>query len=76
MRASTLQNKFSHPSLIIYFFATPPNKQNWGQQIRWGITNSKPPGPIIMMDQSETLSRCEIILFVTPFFAGAPQAVQ
>jgi len=40
----------------MYSFATPPKKLKLAQQIGAGTTNSKPPGPIIMMGQSETLS--------------------
>jgi hypothetical protein len=54
------QNIFSHPSFsYLYSFATPhPEKLlKLGTAIRWEIiTNSKPPGPIIMIDESETLS--------------------
>jgi hypothetical protein len=49
----TLQNYFSHPSLVIYFFPTPPIKLETGTANRWGTTNSKPSGPIIMFDQSK-----------------------
>jgi hypothetical protein len=35
-----------------------------------GTTNSKPPGPIIMIDQSEILSRNQV-QFLTCFFGGA-----
>jgi hypothetical protein len=52
----TLRKYFSHPSLILHSFATPPIKLKLGQQNRWGTTNSKPSGPNVMMDQSETLS--------------------
>jgi len=52
----TLQKYFSHPSLVMYSFTTPPIKLKLGQQSRWGTTNGKPPGPIIMMGQSETLA--------------------
>jgi len=47
----TLQKYFSHPSLVFFsFFATPPIKLKLGQQIGGGgTTNSKPPGPIIIM---------------------------
>ncbi len=54
---------FSHPYLLS--FATPPIKLKLGWQI---ITNSKPPEPIIMMDQSETLISCEIV-FIALFSA-------
>jgi len=40
----------------MYSFATPPIKLKLGQQIGGETTNNKPPGPIIMMGQSETLS--------------------
>jgi len=49
----TLQKHFSHPSLVMYSFATPPIKLKLGQQIGGGTTNSKPPGRIIMMGQSK-----------------------
>jgi len=50
----TLQIYFSHPSLVFFsFFATPPIKLKLGQQIGGGggggPTNSKLPGPIIIM---------------------------
>jgi len=35
-----------------------------------GTTNSKPPGPIIMIDQSKILSRNRV-QFITLFFGGA-----
>jgi hypothetical protein len=66
----TLQKYFSHPSLVIYLFATPPMNLKLGQQIRGGTTNSKPPGPIIMMGRSETVTSSQII-FITLFSAGA-----
>jgi hypothetical protein len=34
-----------------------------------GTTNSKPPGPILMIDQSEIL-RCSYVRFITLFFGG------
>jgi hypothetical protein len=66
----TLQKYFSHPSLVIYFFATPPMKLKLGQQKGWRLTNRKSPGSIIMMGQSETLSSSQI-KFITLFCAGA-----
>jgi hypothetical protein len=66
----TLQKYFSHPSLVIHCFATPSIKLKPVQQMGGGSTNSKPPGPIIMMDRSETLSSSQII-FITLFSAGA-----
>jgi hypothetical protein len=53
----TLQKYFSHPSLVKYIlFCNPTHKTETGAANRWGTTNSKPPGRIIMMGQSETLS--------------------
>jgi len=65
---SPCKNKFWHPSLVIYFFAT--HKTETGTKPnRSGTINSKPPGPIIMMSQSETLSSSQII-FVLLLFAA------
>jgi hypothetical protein len=56
VRASpaVLTKYFSHPSLVIYSFATPPH--TYELQLRpkigeVGTTNSKPPGRIIMMGE-------------------------
>jgi hypothetical protein len=55
----------------MYFFTTPPIKLKLGQQINgWESTNSKPPGPIITISQSEILSRSQIIFFITIFSQG------
>jgi hypothetical protein len=63
----TPQKYFSHPSSVIYsFFFNPTHKTESGIANRCEITNSKPPGPIIMMGQSETLTSNQII-FVTLF---------
>jgi hypothetical protein len=68
----SLQKYVSHPSLVIYFFTTPPIKLKLGQQTgKWGTTNSKPLGPIIMMSRSEALSSSSQIIFITLFCAGA-----
>ncbi len=48
--------------------AIPPAKNETGTVNRWGTTNSKPHGPIIMMGQSETLSSSHIT-FSTLFSA-------
>ncbi len=47
-------SKFSH----LLFFSTRPIKVKVGHQYRWGdyLPNSKPPGPINMMGESETLT--------------------
>ncbi len=63
----TLDNKIKCLSLAV-FLATPPIKL-WNC-VYVGTTNSKPPGPIIMIDQSEILSRNQI-QFLTRFFGGA-----
>ncbi len=56
----TLPKYFSHPSLVIYLFCATSHIKltNWqtGTANFVGTTNSKPPGPIIMFDQSETWS--------------------
>jgi hypothetical protein len=49
-----LQNHFSHPSLVIYLFCNPTHKTETRITNRWGTTNSKPPGGIITISQSET----------------------
>jgi hypothetical protein len=44
-------SKFSY----VLLFCNPANRTETGTANTWGITNSKPPGPIIMMGRSETL---------------------
>ncbi len=72
-------SKFSY-----FIFCNPTHETETGTANRWGTTNSKLPGPIIMMAQSETLISSQI-LFVTLVSAGAqsccafyqtPQTVQ
>jgi hypothetical protein len=43
-------------------FRNPSDKTETGIAKRWETTNSKPPGPIITMSQSETLKDSQIIL--------------
>jgi len=50
-------SKFSY-----VLFCNPTRNTETGTAHRWGTTNTKPPGAIIMMDQSETLSTNDIIL--------------
>jgi hypothetical protein len=50
--------------LVIYFSAAPEIKTESGTSNRWGTTNSKSLGAIIMMSQSETLSSNQIV-FIT-----------
>jgi hypothetical protein len=52
------------------------NRKHWAQQNRWGTTNSKPPGPIIMTSQSKTLSSSQIIFIALFLFAGAHGTVR
>ncbi len=59
-----LTSKFSY-----LLFCNPTYKTETGTAYRWGTSNSKPHGPIIMMDQSETVISSQII-FDTVFSAG------
>jgi hypothetical protein len=79
-----LQNIFFTSKFSYIGFCKPTYKTETGIANRWWTTNSKPPGPIIMMGQSETPSSSQIIL-ITLFCAGAhrpctfhkpPQTVQ
>jgi len=56
--------------LSYVLFCNPTHKTKTRTSNRWGTTNSKPPAPIIMMGQSETLSSSQIV-FITLVFAGA-----
>jgi hypothetical protein len=51
----TLDNKIKSLRLA-FCFGNPTYKTVTGTAYMWGTTNSKPPGPIIMIDQSEILS--------------------
>jgi hypothetical protein len=62
----TLQKYFSHPNLVLYFFCNPTHKTETGTANRWETTSSKPPGPIIMINQSETVTRSLFVVAV-PF---------
>jgi hypothetical protein len=66
----TLHKYFLHPRLVIYVFSIPTHKTETGTANRRGANNSKSPGPIITMGQSEALSSSQII-FITLFSAGA-----
>jgi hypothetical protein len=59
-------SKFSY----LTFCNLTTHKTETGIENRWGTTNSEPPGPIIMIGQSETLSSSQII-FITLFCGGA-----
>jgi len=52
----TLRKIFFTSKFSFVLFGNPTNKTETGVANRWGTTNNKPPGPIIMMSQSETLS--------------------
>jgi hypothetical protein len=62
---SFFTSKFSY-----LLFCNPTHKTETGIVNRWGTTNSKPPGPIIMIHQSEAL-RSSQVLFITLFCSGA-----
>jgi hypothetical protein len=49
-----LQKYFSPPSLDILTFCNPAHKTETDTANRWETSNSKPPGRIIRIDQSET----------------------
>ncbi len=53
--------------LVIYFLPTPRIKLKLGVQIGGETTNSKPPGPIIMISQSRRGSSSHQIIFITLF---------
>ncbi len=61
-------SKFSY-----VLFCNPTHKTETGTTNRWGTTYSKPPGRIIMISQSETLSSSYFI-FITLVSAGAHAA--
>ncbi len=64
---------FSHSSFSYLLFCNPTHKTETGTANRWGdypLGNSKPVGPIILIDQSETLSTIQI-MFITLFSANA-----
>ncbi len=52
-------------------FCNPTHKTETGTANRWGTTNRKPPGPIIMIRQSETLSSSRIIF--SALFCACPR---
>ncbi len=64
-----MDSKIKCLSLAV-FFGNPANKTETGTAYTWGTTNSKPPGPIIVIDQSEILSRSQV-QFITVLLGGA-----
>jgi hypothetical protein len=64
-------SKFS----CVFFWATTPIKLKVELHICGGVlTNSKPPGPIIIMDELEILSLSQV-QFITLVFGGAHNCV-
>jgi hypothetical protein len=55
---------------LFCFFGNPTNKTETGAAYVWGIANSKPSGPIIMIDQLEILSLSQV-QFITLVSGGA-----
>jgi hypothetical protein len=51
-----------------FFGGNPINKTETAYT--WGTTNTKPPGPIIVIDQAEILSRSQV-QFITLSLGGA-----
>ncbi len=66
----TLDNKIKCLSLALFFVGNPTNETVTGAAYVWGILFSKPPGPFIMIDQSEILN-CSYVQFITLFFGDA-----
>ncbi len=64
------KNIFFTSKFCYLLFCNPTHKTGTGTANRWGTTNSEPPGPIIMIGESETLTSSQI-LFITLFSAGA-----
>jgi hypothetical protein len=64
----TLNSKIKCLSLA-FFFRKPTNKTETRTAYSWGTTNSKPPGPIIVIDESEILSRSQVQV-ITLFLGG------
>jgi hypothetical protein len=60
------KNIFHIQVQLFTLFFNPTHKTESGIANRYGITNSKPPGPISMMGRSETLTSNQII-FITLF---------
>jgi hypothetical protein len=58
---------FLHPSLVIYFLFFPNPTHKTGTANRWETTNSKTPGPIIMMARPETGSSSQVKSYLLHF---------
>jgi hypothetical protein len=57
-----LEKIFPRSKFSYLLFSNPTHRTKTGAANRWETTNSKAPGPIIMIDQSETGSSSQIIL--------------
>jgi hypothetical protein len=68
--------EFSRSCLVIYiFFCNPSHKTETGRAKRWGTTNNKPLGPIIIMGPIEKNTEWEEVrsYLLTLFSVGAQQ---
>jgi len=64
----TLSKKnISRSCLVIYFFCNPSHKTETGTAKRWGTTNNKPLGPIIIMGQKLDHIYCTLFCRYTAF---------
>ncbi len=80
----TLQKMSFTSKFSYYYFVTPPINSNWRAN-RWRTTNSKPPGRIIMMHESENTeqqvrsyllhSSLNVHIFAAPF-TSPPRTVR
>jgi hypothetical protein len=53
-----------HIQASYFLCSNPAHKTETGTANRWGTTNSKPHGPIIMMGQSKTLSSSQMMFII------------
>jgi hypothetical protein len=53
-----------HIQVSYLLCSNPAHKTETGTANRWGTTNSKPHGPFIMMGQSKTLSRTQMMFII------------
>jgi hypothetical protein len=58
-----------HIQVFLFIFCNSSHDTETGTADMWETTNSKPLGPIIMIDQWETLRSSQII-FIALFFGG------
>jgi hypothetical protein len=65
----SLDSKLKCLSLAL-FSGNSTNKTGTPCAYTWGTTNSKPPGPIIMIDESEIILSRSQVQFSTLFFGG------